>query len=134
MDTLKINVGSISLKVVDDNNNERGVFTFNPNDIVTANKFFSLMQEIDTKQEEFTQKELQIKDEDTKGKLDLVCEVIDYFEDKIDEIFGDGTSNLLFGNNKTIDMFNDFFDGIAPYYEKVSKQRMDKYTKKYKNK
>lgn len=134
MDTLKINVGSISLKILDDNNNERGIFTFNPNDIVTANKFFALMQEIDPKQEEFKQKELQIKDEDTKGKLDLVCEVIDYFEGKIDEIFGDGTSNLLFGNAKTLDMFSDFFNGIAPYYEKVSKQRMDKYTKKYKNK
>lgn len=132
MDTLKINVGSISLKIVDENGNERGIFTFNPNDIGTANKFFELMQEIDVKQEEFKQKELQIKDEDTKGKLDLVCEVIDYFEGKIDEIFGAGTSNLLFGNAKTIDMFADFFEGIAPYYEKVSQKRMDKYTAKYK--
>ena len=131
MDTLKINSGAVSLKIVDENDNEKGIFTFNPNDIATANRFFGLMREIDAKQEEFKQKELQIKDEDTKGKIDLVCEIIDYFENKIDEIFGVGSSKLLFGETKTLDMFSDFFNGIAPYYEKVSQKRMDRYTEKY---
>ena len=132
MDTLKINTGAISLRIVDDNDNEQGIFKFNPNDIGTANKFFELMQEINSKQLQFQQKEAQIKDDDTKSKLDLACEVIEYFENKIDEIFGTGTSQLLFGNAKTIDMFSDFFNGIAPYYEKSSQERMNKYTRKYK--
>lgn len=134
MDILKINTGAISLKVVDENDNERGVFRFNPNDIGAANKFFELMQEINTKQLQFQQKEAQIKDDDTKSKLDLACEVIDYFKNKIDEIFGAGSSQLLFGDAKTIEMFSDFFNAIAPYYEKSSQERINKYTEKYNNK
>ena len=131
MDTLKINLGNVSLKIVDENNNEKGIFTFNPNDINTANKFFDLLAEIDIKKEEFTKRESELAEDDIKGKLALTLEVIDYFENKIDNIFGSGSSELIFGQTKSIDMFKDFFEGLMPYYQKASQNRIDKYTEKY---
>lgn len=131
MDTLKINLGNVSLKIVDENNNEKGIFTFNPNDINTANKFFDLLAELDIKKEEFTKREAELAEDDVKGKLALTLEVIDYFENKIDNIFGAGSSELIFGQTKSIDMFKDFFEGLMPYYQKASQNRIDKYTEKY---
>ena len=131
MDTLKINLGNVSLKIVDENNNEKGIFTFNPNDINTANKFFDLLSELDIKKEEFTKRESELAEDDIKGKLALTLEVIDYFENKIDNIFGSGSSELIFGQTKSIDMFKDFFEGLMPYYQKASQNRIDKYTEKY---
>jgi len=131
MDTLKINLGNVSLKIVDENNNEKGIFTFNPNDINTANKFFDLLAELDIKKEEFTKRESELAEDDIKGKLALTLEVIDYFENKIDNIFGSGSSELIFGQTKSIDMFKDFFEGLMPYYQKASQNRIDKYTEKY---
>ena len=36
MESLQIRTGSISLKVLDDLGNERGIFTFNPEDVKSA--------------------------------------------------------------------------------------------------
>lgn len=128
MESLKIRTGLISLKIVDDAGEERGIFTFNPEDIESAKRVIGLQAELERKQAEFDSKAESC--ETDEEKIDLLCEAVEYLEDLIDKCFGVGTSALLFGDAKTLSMFSDFFEGITPYYEKASKERMSKYAKK----
>lgn len=128
MESLKIRTGLSSLKIVDDAGEERGIFTFNPEDIESAKRVIGLQAELERKQAEFDSKAESC--ETDEEKIDLLCEAVECLEDLIDKCFGAGTSALLFGDAKTLTMFSDFFEGITPYYEKASKERMSKYAKK----
>ena len=128
MESLQIRTGQISLTILDDAGNERGVFKFNPEDIQSARKVLSLQQELAEKQVDFEIKSQAC--ETPEDKVDMMEEVVDYFEGIIDQCFGEGSSKILFGDAKTLSMFEDFFNGIMPYYEAASKKRMAKYGKK----
>lgn len=125
MDSLQIRSGRIKLQILDDSGEERGIFSFNPNDIESAKRVVEVQKEFEIKNKEF-----QIKSKEcttTEEKIKLLDEVVLYFRELIDNCFGEGSSQILFGDEKSIDMFYDFFEGITPYYEKASEDRMAKY-------
>lgn len=125
MESLRIRTGQINLAIEDDAGNVRGTFSFNPQDVQAAKKFVALQQEFNVKQAEFDRRANEV--ETTEEKIDLLNEVVEYFRNLVDDCFGEGSSDLLFGNAKTLSMFEDFFLGITPYYEKASNERMSKY-------
>lgn len=128
MEKLQIRTGQVSLEILDDNGESRGIFRFNPNDTKVAEKVFHLQDTINAKW-----KELESKYKDTNdagNNLELLNETIQYFRGLVDEIFGAGTSQLLFGDSCTLSMFEDFFVGITPYYKSASEERLKKYGKK----
>ena len=127
MESLQVRTGQISLRILDDSGEERGIFKFNPQDISAAKKLMELQSELDIKNGEF--QELANKCETPEEKVKLLEDEVNYIEGLIDDCFGIGSSLVLFGNAKTLSMFYDFFDGITPYYQKASKNRMDKYKK-----
>jgi hypothetical protein len=127
MQTLKIKTGLISLQIVDDDGIERGVFSFNPADVKVARRVTDLIEDYKVKQVEFNKK--QESCETTEDRIKLLDEIVDYFKDSINTVWGENSSKVLFGNASTLQMFDDFFDGIAPYYQKESKKRISKYTK-----
>ena len=57
MESLQIKTGLLSLKILDDNGEERGVFSFNPSDIKVARKVTDLLDSYKVKQDEFNEKE-----------------------------------------------------------------------------
>lgn len=128
MESLKIRTGQVNLQILDDAGNERGVFSFNPEDVANAKRFLELQKELVVKQEDFEKRSGKCKDDESK--VDLLNEIVEYFESAIDSCWGEGTSKLLFGDAKTVSMFADFFEGIAPYYAEASKKRKAKYTNK----
>lgn len=125
MESLQVRTGQISLNILDDAGESRGVFKFNPEDIQSAKRVFELQSEFNVKQEEFQKRAEQC--ETPEQKLELLDEVVSYFRNLVDDCFGAGSSDLLFGNAKTLTMFEDFFNGITPYYQKASEARMAKY-------
>lgn len=127
MESLQIRTGRIRLEILDDTGNSRGVFSFNPTDVESAKKVMNLQTELTVKNKEFTDKANACTQ--PEEQVDLLNEIVDYFEGVIDEIFGAGSSLTLFGNDKSLSMFYDFFDGIMPYYQRASEQRMAKYIK-----
>lgn len=127
MNTLRIRTGEIKLAILDDDGEQRGIFRFNPEDIHAAQKVMEIQKELPEKQKEFENKITSATE--TEEQVKLLNEFVEYFEGLIDTCFGEGSSKLLFGDYKTISMFSDFFDGIAPYYEKASKDRIAKYKK-----
>lgn len=128
MEKLKIRTGQISLQIVGDDDEVRGVFSFNPEDVESARRFLEIRNELIEKQQEFTEQEEKCQDDESK--MQLLNDIVDYFESVIDKCFGEGSSKLLFGDNKSLTMFSDFIEGIAPYYDEASKKRMAKYSKK----
>lgn len=129
MDSLQIRTGQVSLNILDDQGNSRGIFKFNPTDVKSAKRIYALQNEIAQKDAELQQKIKDVEDGDVNSQINVLTETVDYFKGVVDECFGEGSSDLLFGNNNSLAMFYDFFEGIMPYYEKASKQRMDKYLK-----
>ena len=128
MPSLQIKTGQVNLTILDDFGNERGTFSFNPNDVAVAKKFTVMQQELIEKEKDYNER---VKNCETPiEQVNLLNEIVDYFEKIIDDCFGEGSSELLFGGAKTLSMFEDFFVGITPYYEKASKERMQKYAVK----
>lgn len=126
MESLQIRTGQISLRILDDAGEERGIFKFNPDDIESAKKLVSLETELAQKEAEL--EELAKNAETPEQRIDALVEMVDYFEGVIDNCFGAGSSAILFGDCKSLSMFYDFLEGIIPYYEKASKERMAKYS------
>lgn len=125
MDSLKINTGKVRLQILDEDGNQRGIFTFNPSDIESAKRIIEIQKNFEMKNVEF-QKRINAT-ETMEEKITILDELVTYFEKIIDDCFGEGSSQVLFGDDKSVDMFYDFFDGITPYYEKASKERMARY-------
>ena len=127
MESLQIRTGQVSLMILDDMGNERGVFTFNPTDVKSAQKVMNLQSQLEEKQTEFEKRAQSC--ETAEDKAALLVESIDYFRAIVDDVFGSGTSQLVFGDARTFSMFDDFLQGIIPYYKKASEARIAKYKK-----
>lgn len=128
MQSLQVRTGEIKLQILDDAGEERGIFKFNPTDITSAKKVFAFQNDLNAKQAEFEEKAKQC--ETPQEKIELLDSVCDYFNNLIDECFGAGSSELLFGGAKTLSMYDDFIQGIIPYYQKASEERVAKYSPK----
>lgn len=127
MDSLQVRTGQVSLRILDDSGEERGIFRFNPEDVESAKKVLSLQEELTIKNEEFIKRNSECKTADER--IALLSETVTYFRGLIDNCFGEGTSDLVFGNAHTLSMFSDFIEGITPYYTEASAKRTAKYKK-----
>ena len=127
MESLQVRTGQISLQVLDDYGEVRGVFKFNPQDIESAKRVFALQAELPEKQKEFEYRIDAVTNNDEK--MEVLSGIVEYFNNAIDECFGSGSSDVLFGGAKTLSMYEDFFEGILPYYQKASEKRVSKYKK-----
>lgn len=127
MESLQVRTGQISLQILDDYGEVRGIFKFNPQDIESAKRVFALQAELPSKQAEFEQRIEAVKNDDEK--MEVLSDIVDYFNNAIDDCFGSGSSDVLFGGAKALSMYEDFFNGILPYYQKASEKRVGKYKK-----
>lgn len=130
MNELHISTGAVRLDIIRDGENV-GVFKFNPKDISEAQRYSEVVTEMENKRVKYLEKAKTLDAEnDIKAKIDFLAEYVKEMRNDIDKIYGEGTSNLAFGDTLDIDMFFDFIEGLAPYYKKASSER----TAKYKNK
>jgi hypothetical protein len=137
MKNLNIETGSVSLSINDD---PERVITFNPSDVVFAERFYDMIAKFETKQIEYEarMKEIEtVEGEDKYGiplnmgeQLKLIHEVCDYFMAQIDYIFGEHTSEVVFGTNRTLNMFEQFFNGITPFVSEARNKAVSKYSAK----
>lgn len=127
MESLQVRTGQVSLKILDDFGKERGIFTFNPEDINSAKAVLQVQKQLPEFEAAYDKKVKEaVTDED---KVQCLDDMVTELNKTIDEIFGEGSSQVLFGGAKTISMYFDFFEGIQSYYDKASKSRMAKYSK-----
>ena len=142
---LKINIdkGVTRIPITRDGE-DVGVITFNANSIEFADGFYNLLKNFDGRMAEFEKKAVKLDsitkvDEfgfptNTKEKLQLIKETCNYMREEIDKLFGKDTSNIVFGDSNTLDMFSQFFEGVIPYFEKSRSLKIAKYTQGKKSK
>ncbi len=136
MDSIRIDSG---LKRIAVNGDEKRVIEFNPEDIVFVEKFYGLIKQFEAKEAEFQQRAEEIGavegvDElgipvNTAESIRLALELCDYLRGQIDAVFGAGTSQKAFGEARTLNMFEQFFEGITPFIQGTRKEKMEKYRK-----
>lgn len=135
MQSLHIDTGEIRLCVNDDPNR---VISFNPTDISFAERFYGLLSEFEVKEKEYRQKAEALQENTEMGAFDipknfgsalaLLRETSAFLREKVDEVFGAGTSQAAFGDANTLDMFEQFFEGITPFVQKAREKQVGKYT------
>lgn len=132
---IKINTGVIRLEV--DCDGVKDEISFNPNDVVFMENIYRLMGELQEKKAEYAEAEGKLdanKGVDESGfplnmqeRLNLILDICFYIKGQIDGVFGEGTSKKLFGSANTLDMFEQFFDGITPYIQSARESKLAQY-------
>jgi hypothetical protein len=137
MDSITISTGVKRVCINDDPDN---FIEFNPNDVSFAEKFYSLISEFEAKLVEYQARSDEIdsnKELDANGipvnfeaRIALMRDVCEFVREKIDGLFGKGTSQKVFGNALTLDMFTQFFEGITPFIQQARAEKVAKYQKR----
>lgn len=132
---LNIDTGVVRLTINDD---PKRVIKFNPSDVVFAEKFYRLIKEFELKQVSYQTRADEIdavKDVDEHGipaniedSFEFLKDVCGYMREKIDGVFGEGTSQTAFEDAVNLEMFEQFFDGITPFIEKARTKKTQAYT------
>jgi len=134
---IRIDVG---IKRVIINNDSNRIIEFNPSDIEFAERFYQLIEDFDTKMNDFEEqakkfvniKGLHKEDipDDMKERFAFMREVCIFIKDRIDNLFGEGTSQIAFGNATNFDMFVQFFNGLTPIFNDARTKKIAKYIDK----
>lgn len=129
MSELYISTGAVKLDIIRDGENV-GVFKFNPKDIGEAERFSEFSSSLNAKRVEYQEKAKALDENGTDvERVKFLADFIRELRNNLDNLYGTGTSQLVFGDALDIDMFFDFMEGIAPYYKKASSERTAKYRK-----
>lgn len=135
---IKINTGIIEIPIERDGENV-GSIRFNPSDVGFADRFYRIIADFEQKEKEYRLKADNIdanKETDSYGipksageGLALLKEFCDYMKTQIDYVFGEGTSQIVFGDAMVITMFEDFINGVIPFIQNARTDKIEKYTK-----
>jgi hypothetical protein len=138
MDEIVISTGKKRIAIKDDSGEVRGEISFNPTDTLFREKFYQLIGEFKAKIDELTEKSKELEkntqvDENglfvnTGDRIAFVRETCEYLREKIDHLFGDGTSQIAFGDSLSLELFPQFFEGIMPFVKESGNKAMEKYT------
>lgn len=133
--SLHIDTGELRVLINDDPNR---VLVFNPSDVNFAERFYSLVGEFKKKLLDYKARaevidNVTAKDEDglpinQSDRIAILKEACEYIKGRIDNLFGEGSSAVAFGDALTMDMFQQFFEGITPLIKNVRSNRVQKYT------
>lgn len=127
MESLKYNDGKIRLMINDDSSR---VIAFAPEDVGFVSRYYELVDFIGKKQAEYIEKAEEIdkcsdnKDKDGLMLYKTMCEDI---KSQIDYVFGEGTSQTVFGDSLRLDMFEQFLAGIVPFIKKARENKVKPY-------
>lgn len=135
-DTLQISTGEKHIPVVRDGA-PVGEIVFNPSDVVFAEKFYKVLGEIEAKTSEY-QRQIETLDAANEkdgddiplnmgDRLALLRSICEYNNSLIDSVFGAGTAKTVFGDALNLDVFQQFFDGVALYFKQARAEKLKQY-------
>ena len=134
--SIKIDVGVKRILI----NDGPEYIQFNPSDVVFVEKFQTVIAAFEAKIEEYKAHAKEIDDNvatDKNGlpanlgeKLAMLRELCEFAHSQIDILFGDGTSQKLFNGALSMDMIEQFFDGIVPFIQDARDEKASRYTKR----
>jgi hypothetical protein len=148
VDTINIVTGKKQV-VINRDEVEAGVISFNPYDVVFREKYYNLLRELNEDSDEIKDilnKAKKIDDNKELDDMGIRKSIPDEFEltkevnrllcEKIDNLFGSGTSEIIRGDfEPTLEQYKNaqsiyqqFFTAIKPYFEDAAQNAVQKYT------
>ena len=134
MESLRID-GAVQLAINDD---PERVISFVPEDVLFAERFYSLLDALREKEAEYQERVTALSankavdkygvPENAPAGIALLREVCDFMRNEIDSVFGEGTSEKTFGEVRSLDMIEQFFKGVTPYIKSARQERTREYT------
>lgn len=131
MESLHIDTGAVTLSI---NNDENRTITFYPTDVHFAESFFDLVRDFMQHREIVSKKEEEIKAsggtaaERSAKEVELLRETYAFMRERIDNCFGAGTSEIVFGNHDSLGAYASFFRGVEPYVRKARTDELARYS------
>ena len=131
METLRIDTGAVTLSL---NHDANRTITFYPTDVHFAETFFDLVRDFMQHREDVSMKEKEIKAsggtaaERSAKEVELLRETYAFMRERIDNCFGAGTSEIVFGNHDSLGAYASFFRGVEPYVRKSRPDELARYS------
>lgn len=131
MESLHIDTGAVTLSI---NNDENRTITFYPTDVHFAEAFFDIVRDFMQHRENVSKKEEAIKvsgstaAEKSAKEVELLRETYAFMRERIDNCFGAGTSEIVFGNHDSLGAYASFFRGVEPYVRKARTDELARYS------
>lgn len=133
--SLKITGRMLRIAVNDDPDR---VISFDPADAMFAERFYSIYREFDGKRAELERRSVELDEGSTQldengiptnvsEGLAFIREICDFMRNRIDYVFGAGTSQKAFGDSYNIESIVQFFDGMTPFVQKARSEKLLKY-------
>ena len=138
MDKLGINIttGEKNVPIIRDGE-VVGELSFNPTDVLFAERFYALLGDMQKTLKEYKAQgqELAKSKKDNGGipvnmeeHITLQRDLCNYLREKIDNVFGDGSSQKVFGDTRNLEIYKQFFDGMMPFFQQARAERVAMYT------
>lgn len=125
---IHISTGALTLPVTRDGK-AVGSITIEPGDAAFLNRFYELLPKLELQRSVLSEEFEAESDVSTRlAALDGVC--LQLRED-IDEVFGAGTSEIVFGKTCTLPMAEQFFTAIAAAMQASRAKALDAYTQPF---
>ena len=122
---------------VERNGKHVGDLCFDPSDVVFAEKIYDLIGSLGKTQAEYEAKAASLEADtrtdsfglpvNARDRLRFLREACEDMHGKIDTVFGDGTSAMVFGSALSLEAIGMFFEGLAPYMESARADKVGKY-------
>lgn len=131
MESLHIDTGAVTLSI---NNDENRTITFYPTDVHFAEAFFDLVRDFMQHRENVSKKEEAIKvsgstaAEKSAKEVELLRDTYAFMRERIDNCFGAGTSEIVFGDHDSLGAYASFFRGVEPYVRKARTDELARYS------
>lgn len=134
VDSIRVDTGVKRIEVNDDGE----TITLNFADQSFPARYFQMVDEFEAKSAEF-QKQAQELDEKEMSEYekqraiaDFNLEIHEFFKERIDGLFGPETCRKVFGDIvPAMDLYMDFLNQLAPFFQKYGKERQKKLAQKY---
>lgn len=137
MDSIQVDSG---VKRICINGEPQRVITFNAGDVLFAERFYKIYDEIQAKMREMESRAAVL---DMKNVLDengipvnfaeglaFMRESCEWMCERIDALFGPGTSKAAFDGALSFEMIAQFLEGMTPYIQRARAEKLDKYAAK----
>lgn len=136
--SIRVNTGKVTLEV----NDSGDTISFNV-DVVFMERFQKLYDHVVTAEKDYEAREAVLDKDNTTdengipsnlaAKIALLKEFCIDCRAQIDTLFGDGTSDKVFGDSLLAEMFAEFLEAVTPFVAKVRAQAADKHLKRGKS-
>lgn len=133
---MEFKTGKVTIPVIRDGETAGNV-TFNPKSAEFTDAFYSLARAFEGKLKDFETRAKALDADQGVSLLGLpnngkegtqfILEVCKFMRGELDKVFGAGTSDMVFGDYNSLDMFGQFFEEIVPYINEARKGIVNKY-------